>query len=312
MFFRKKGLLFPHIPKTAGTSFRKSADRYAFTWTVHGDYGPNNKATSSLIKSNYANDDFSNIEALSQKKTLLAGHFPVEKYISYYPLYNIISFVRDPVQRVISHYHDLQGRINYPGTLEEYASEPRFQNVQSGYFENIPMEAIGFIGICENYEESLQIIRNMYKIKIPIRRYNLNKNKKENFYKISGETEELIREMNIDDCALYDKAVKLFKWHKRMINNKQPYIYGKITQQDESAIEGWAVEPLSSNPVKLAIKVNYQTVDDVIANQPREEFFQLDIGRNGEIGFSYTFKEKLNPDDRVEVRVIESDQLILL
>ena len=310
MFFRKKGLLFSHIPKTAGTSFRKSADRFAFTWKIYCDYGLENKITSSIIKDNYENDDFSNIEKLSQKKTLLSGHFPISKYIAYYPLYNIISFVRDPVQRVISHYHDLQGRINYTGSLEEYVSEPRFQNVQSGYFEGIPVEAVGFVGICEFYEESLQMIRQLYKLNVPIRRYNLNKNKEEDVYSTNEEVAEFIREKNPEDCKLYDKAVSLFKWRKRLIHNNQPFIYGKITLQDESVIEGWAVDPLSSNPVKLAIKVNDETVGDIVANLPRDEFSQMDIGRKGEIGFSYPFKEKLNTDDRVEVRVVGNDQLI--
>jgi hypothetical protein len=311
MFFKKKGLLFSHIPKTAGTSFRKSVARFAFTWTVHGDYGPDNKSTSSLIKHNYANDDFSNIEELTHKKTLLAGHYPINKYVAYYPLYNIISFVRDPVQRVISHYHDLQGRINYSGSLEEYASEPRFQNVQSGYFKDIPVEAVGFIGICEFYEESLEMIRKMYRLHIPIRKYNRNKNKREASYITSEEMAAFIREMNSEDCALYEKAMKIFLLRQELIKNNQPYIYGKITIQDEDHIKGWAVNPLSSSPVKLTIKVNDQTAGNIIADQPTEEFSQLDIGRNGEIGFCYNFQEKLRPDDIIEVRVIENAQLIL-
>ena len=44
-----QGLLFSHIPKTAGTSLRKSIRKYSRRWKVYADYSEGNATTSGFI-----------------------------------------------------------------------------------------------------------------------------------------------------------------------------------------------------------------------------------------------------------------------
>jgi hypothetical protein len=206
-----KGLLFVHVPKTAGTSFRLSVERHVKGWKVYSDYGEDNATTSRIIRKCYKDGDFSKIGEINGRNTLLAGHFPVKKYLQYYPMQHVITFVRDPVQRVISHYHDLQRRIDYAESLETYINQKKFQNQQSKFFQDIPMEAIGFIGICEFYNESLELIKRIYNLKVPKKRLNINQTKKDESYMPAADIVSKIRESNAEDCALYDKAFQLFK-----------------------------------------------------------------------------------------------------
>ena len=77
------GLLFSHIPKTAGTSLRLSVQRHVKSWKVYSDYDADNPTTSRIIRKFYETDDFSKISDLNGPKTLLAGHFPIKKYLPY-------------------------------------------------------------------------------------------------------------------------------------------------------------------------------------------------------------------------------------
>lgn len=135
MQLNEKGLLFAHIPKTAGTSLRLAVQRHVKGWKVYADYDVDNPTTSRKIRKFYEDDDFSKISEINGPKTLLAGHFPITKYLPYYPIHRVISFVRDPVQRVISHFHDLQRRHGYAESLETFIKQRRFQNTQSRFSE---------------------------------------------------------------------------------------------------------------------------------------------------------------------------------
>lgn len=301
MYLSDKGLLFAHIPKTAGTSFRRSVERYVWGWKVYSDYGANNPATSRLIRKFYEVDDFSKIRDLNRNKTLLAGHFPIKKYLPYYPIHRVISFVREPVQRVMSHYHDLQRRNGYSESIETFTTNLRFQNTQSRYFKDIPVEAIGFIGICEFYDESIEIINKLFHTKIPIKKYNTNEKKKEDFYVVPGETVKLIKESNKLDCELYNYALKIFLKRKELLSSNKPFIYGKIDSKSAEKIVGWAVNPYSADAVKLNLLVNDNIEKTVIANIPNQQLIELNMANNSHVSFVFDLENKYTDKDSIKV-----------
>jgi hypothetical protein len=306
-----RGVLFCHIPKTAGTSLRVSTRKSNWSWKVYADYDVESRSTSTLIKSIYASGDISRIVEINKRKTLLAGHFPIKKYIPYYPAYRVISFMRDPVQRVLSHYYDLKRRINYPGTLDDFINEPRFCNVQSRFFEGVPLEAIGVVGISEFYSESLRVFNKLYGMKTPVKELNSNKDKKNSFYLISGAQTEQIRRLNQQDCIMYQKAIRLFLIRRRLLEQGLNYVYGKYSLVDNNTVTGWAVDPLQDEPVRLDLFLNGQLITQLGAEEPVPELREINIARDGNVGFSFALAQPITEADRLEIRVNATGQALM-
>jgi len=306
-----RGILFSHIPKTAGTSFRVATNRYAWGWKVYSDYDMKSRMTSRIIRTIYETGDVSRITSINSHKSLLAGHFPIKKYIRYYPVYRVITFMRDPVQRIISHYYDLQRRIDYSGSLEEFVNDPRFQNNQCHFFEDVPLEAVGAVGISEFYDESLELFDNLYALKPRISRLNSNKSKKELFYMTTGKMVEEIRRLNSIDYRLYNKALRIFLLRRHMQQKQLPYVYGRIDGISDNTVRGWAVDPLRTGPVKLEVMLNDQPVTQLDADISRPELQAINIARDGQVGFSCTLDKPLSDSDRIDIRVYGTHQPVL-
>ena len=310
MYLPHKGLLFAHIPKTAGTSFRLSVERHVKGWKVYSDYGETNATTSRWIRKCYQMDDFSKVNEINEKNTLLAGHFPIRKYLPYYPIDKVITFVRDPVQRVISHYHDLQRRIGYSDSLETYINERKYQNQQSKFFQDIPIEAVGFIGICEFYDESIELIRKIYDIDVPVKKLNANKKKENDFYYVPGDIAEQIKETNDKDCQIYDKTLALFNTRRELVGKSIPYVHGKISRILPDKIEGWATNPFKKESVKLKLNTDDGEVYFGIANEPRDELESINIDADNEIGFTINLDKKILDNSKLVLEVEDTGQLI--
>ena len=314
MQLNNKGLLFSHIPKTAGTSFRRSVERFAKGWKVYSDYEESNPTTSRIIRSLYKSGDYSKIGEINGKQTLLAGHFPIIKYLPYYPIHRVITFVRDPVQRVISHYHDLQRRIGYSESLEKYISEKRYQNQQVKFIKDIPIEAIGFIGVCDYYDESIEMLKLLYGIDVPIKKLNTNKEKKDEYYQASEEIIQNIKEVNDKDFEFYNKAIQIFELRRELLKKNEPYVYGKITSIDEEQIKGWAINPNINKPVELNVINDDEILSRMIANVPVPELEDLNYSGIPSIGFNYRGSDgkpiRYRDDSDIKIQVKTTGQIL--
>ena len=120
-------LFFVHIPKTAGTSFRHALEEYFGSEFVCRDYGPQQNQTSLEVLSYvYENMDlYKFFQGFDGQYKVLTGHVPAGKYVSSIGVHRIISFVREPVKAVISHYrhHFSDGR--FEGSLEDFYRDKR-------------------------------------------------------------------------------------------------------------------------------------------------------------------------------------------
>ncbi|MAJ68062.1 MAG: hypothetical protein CL584_00205, partial [Alteromonadaceae bacterium] len=219
-------LFFIHISKTAGSSFRVAAERYFGKEHVFYDYGPKANETNPDIRTlDYEKRDrYAAGMKIVEKAKFLTGHINHPKYAPFIPAKNAITFVRDPIQQVRSHYEHFTRHHRYKRSFTEFVNEPRFKNVQYKAFQGTWPDAIGFIGLTERYNESLALINKMYSIDIQGLDINKNTEKKSSSYELSGEEIALIKKHNKEDFKLYEYALTRFERQKLAIESDTPFI----------------------------------------------------------------------------------------
>lgn len=209
-----------HVPKTAGTSLRIGLESIFDRSAIAYDYGPTEKLTSGFIKENLQNISLV-AKTLEQKKCrLLVGHFHIKKYLPILKPEQFIVFFRNPVERVVSDYKHFVRLHDYKKTLMAFASEKQFRNRQSEFLQGVELPQLGFVGISECYEESIERLNEKYNLQVPILVANNNRTNLGESHKITSEERKHIESMNADDIQLYNAAVRLFqKTGKRRLKN---------------------------------------------------------------------------------------------
>jgi hypothetical protein len=163
-----KMIISLHLPKTAGTSFAKSL-KAQFGKALLKDYADlpintpvyerNLNALQACIENGAK--DFAGVQCIH-------GHFLPLKYLLLSAKREItfITWMRDPVERLASHYWfwrktykadtapELQKRmVEEKWPLERFCLGSEFQNFYWQFLWGFPLERFDFIGIVENYEE---------------------------------------------------------------------------------------------------------------------------------------------------------------
>lgn len=213
-------LISIHIPKTAGTSFRN---------TLKAVYGNNSviRLDIELDKPILKINEKEYHETHFPKGTkVVQGHFNLpllkkrfqwdEKEVP------IITWLRDPVERVISNYYYLAKRLReelkedkkglnilpkMQRTLLEYAADELNQNRMTKHLTGINLQDLFYIGLVESYEDDLNRLGNKLGWEnIPHYQYNQTGTKRND---LSSEVYQQIAEWNQEDIALYETAKRM-------------------------------------------------------------------------------------------------------
>ena len=131
---------FVHIPKTAGTSFRNGIEEIS---KVACHYGSHSDQTSELVEQEiYDKKDYYSF--LSKAKSIgyswVSGHVSIGKYFGIIDPRRIVTFVREPVQRVYSLFSHRSQYQHYEKDIRCFCKEKRFMNNQSRLLKAIPIE----------------------------------------------------------------------------------------------------------------------------------------------------------------------------
>lgn len=214
---REIELISMHIPKTAGTSFRNLLESvYGRSQVVRFDMHGGGEL--------FANGRPFRGEQPPARR-VLHGHFRYHKLLrrfSSIEQVRIISWVRDPVRRVVSNYHYLCGQLDAAmksntkhdprgrvlRSLIEFARDPRNCDRQFRYFRDCSPEDFAFIGIQEFYDEEVAEVARIlgWEKCPPVPRRNITKGKSEEH---PQEWLEEIAELNARDMALYASCLRL-------------------------------------------------------------------------------------------------------
>ncbi|WP_020539522.1 sulfotransferase domain-containing protein [Lewinella cohaerens] len=204
-----------HIPKTGGTTL------YAILKQVYGDKLSKSYRRRDLI----AETSLAGVFApyTSDRVTVLHGHF---HYLEIKHLHQttgtkLITWLRDPVKRILSNYHFFKALFDHPErnpldyernkhrshqTLMEYAALPECQNRMDLFLNGAVLQDFFFIGIQDNFESDLKLLANKLdwpNVSIPFKNVTSRPSGLPN----KEELEQLIS-WNIKDVALYVQVMK--------------------------------------------------------------------------------------------------------
>lgn len=309
-------MIFIHIPKTAGTSFRLGASDYFGPEHELRDYGKDIKATSPLV--NRLVHKRKDYEAFRKKVdqqgiTFITGHFPSKRYLPYFDKGTFVTFVRDPVQRVVSEYKHAVRLNGLKEPLSVFCRRPRQINRQWWFVRAIGIDNMAFIGLTERYERSIECINRIFHTNIPVLKKNLGKNAIEETHCLESKDADLIKSLNCDDMELYE-AVK-----KRFEQSIQPERYtaegsrllGKVGRLRKGKIFGWAVDRSREVPVEVSIYLNDRLLGQTLANRYRPDLKEAGIKRSGCGGILFDIgQSNVNRGDTIRFREKITQQVI--
>jgi len=187
--------IFVHIPKTAGTTFRDNVinkiygDRALFDKTCKIDVPTKHKW---ILQNRRLYDfDVTNLPKNYANYDVIHSHFLLEKYKHLNRPF--VTFLRDPVERIISHYffYQVADNLYKDVSIRDFAKV--YANFMS-YMLGDDINAVDFIGLTEYFDESLGRFSDQFGVEVPpvVKRSRVNKDKKY----VSVEDRKFIRKSN--------------------------------------------------------------------------------------------------------------------
>lgn len=195
-------ILSIHIAKTAGTTFRELLQEY-YRDQLCFFYGSLTNAACEPIA------------ALPINAKCLHGHFYLKDYRDNFPQAKCITWMRDPVERVVSEYAHLKrqpadgnplGQLIAQGfSLLDFAHHPDARNVQ--YKTIHSLNNFDFVGIAENFDAELARLYSTTGVELRIgHKSNINPDKIGPRYLLEDRVRALLAKLNDEDEELYRLA----------------------------------------------------------------------------------------------------------
>lgn len=299
---------FVHIPKTAGTSFR---DAIEMDYEVLADYGAKSQNTSNVVLDNvYGNGSVYYFKLLykEKKNCWLCGHIPLQKYIDFVPIQKVVSFVREPIEQVVSHYNHFVSYSDYDGNIEKFVDRPGAFNIQSRTLSAVPISLIGYVGITERFEESLDIINDAFDANFLAQKNNVNQTKSLSTDVLSKKQKKLIFEKSSRDYDFYNEALFLHELRYSFMLEQKEWTYAYVNINSNNMLNGCAYYANQDKAVEIVVFKNGNEIDKILADGFYNGFPKANFPRERYISFHYSLSKVATKEDVIDLYVASTGQ----
>lgn len=280
-----KPLFFVHIPKTAGTSFRKALEAMQ---PMEKDYGANACETSVLVRT-FMHD---NVTPYALKQEMLAkpfaltGHVHIQKYADFFDIRNIVTFVREPIGQIVSHYNHFINHNGFKGDFAQFYRAGQFRNVQARYLNGFPLTLVGHVGITERYDDSLTLINHCLGLALVPLRKNIGERTSQQKNELPHSVIEELMQFNELDVQSYKQAVEIHQQRKELLVQGKEWSHIHAYVNANGVLHGCAYFSASEEPVNLIVKINGEEKATVVAQEFCGLFPKFNFPRQRYVGFS--------------------------
>ena len=202
----RRDIVLVHIPKTAGTSLRKMLELAAHNHLILRDYTDapaTTKELYELVHEQKRLPEFRQRFNSGNRGILLGGHFPARRYWKFFNAESFVTFIRDPVDRVLSEYNHFVTKYGWTGSFEEFLLPRR--NVISKYLAGIDLERFGFIGMTEEFDASKSALASFVGAPLHFSRGNFGDYGAHPELLTRTDNRSIVADLNQDDIALCKK-----------------------------------------------------------------------------------------------------------
>jgi len=216
-------IFFLHLPKTGGVSFRNECVRYFGPERSVTLYGRDNRTTSAVARNLYFVPEH-DLRDGEVRESRLVNHIRTHDvdffsthdfraFLEYFDPAEMVTFVRDPVDRMISHYNFFNlMKKKISGSFEEFYRNPDYHNYQAKLLKDVEISRLGMIGLTERFDESIARINAAFGVALKPRHQNRTFWRPRRIRRANLDDAVLaeIRALNAEDTALYEEAVRRF------------------------------------------------------------------------------------------------------
>ncbi len=199
-----------HIPKTAGLTFSLvlaevfREDFFRSYWEITNCRGET-------------------VPAFPPNARCIHGHLDVNALLPRFPDAILVTWVRDPVQRVASlyHYWKREPDLRHPLcrilrernlSLLDFARQDPARNDMTRFFGGLGPPDFSFIGLFEELGASMELFFRKFGLPaMPLAHGHRNPDRGADGYAVSAAETVAIAELNADDVRLYDECVRRFE-----------------------------------------------------------------------------------------------------
>jgi hypothetical protein len=227
-----------HMPKTAGTSFRMALqERFgdkmllSYRGQMRGEAGGVPwRSTSGVYRGRPPVTPYNGTQLLDLDEEgrrqlaeychaydvkVIHGHFELPPLLECFPDAIAITFLRDPVERLISsynHWHLTKPEAAARTPFDVFLNKPKTINMYEQHGMLSHLESLSFIGITEQYDRSLRLLERMFPELgyLHVEEQNVSK-KRVTKADVTPEMRERIFELNEGDRMIYAAAKEWFE-----------------------------------------------------------------------------------------------------